>query len=118
MRTLVWNADDVVNVYSSLFGQDTPYDFMELPRDPRGFMYADKALKGGMLAGISTSRGYSYYFRQMLSLCTIDVENSEPGTDVTVIWGNPGSPQKEIRAKVARAPYKKDNRRADMSALP
>jgi vanillate/3-O-methylgallate O-demethylase len=117
MRTLVWNADDVTDVYASLFRQDMPYDFMELPRDQRGFMYADQVLKNGKLVGISTSRGYSYYFRQMLSLCTIDVEHSEPGTDVTVIWGNPGSPQKEIRAKVAPAPYKKDNRRADVGAL-
>jgi len=117
MRTLVWNADDLLDVYASLFRQERPYDFMELPRDQRGFMYADKVLKDGKPAGISTSRGYSYYFRQMLSLCTIDVEHSEPGTDVTVVWGNPGSPQKEIRAKVAPAPYKKDNRRADVSAL-
>lgn len=117
MRTLVWNADDVTDVYASLFRQDKPYDFMELPRDQRGFMYADKVLHNGRLAGISTSRGYSYYFRQMLSLCVIDIEQSEPGTEVAVIWGNPGSPQKEIRATVAPAPYKKDNRRADISAL-
>src|SRR5262245_33465721 len=53
MRTLVWNPDDIVAVYTSLFKQDTPYDFMELPRDPRGFMYADKVLKGDKLVGIS-----------------------------------------------------------------
>jgi hypothetical protein len=53
----------------------------------------------------------------MLSLCTIDVEQSEPGTEVTVIWGNPDEPQKEIRATVAPAPYKKDNRRIDVSKI-
>jgi vanillate/3-O-methylgallate O-demethylase len=36
---------------------------------------------------------------------------------VTVIWGNPGEPQKEIRAVVAPAPYKRDNRRADLFKL-
>ena len=54
----------------------------------------------------------------MLSLCTIDVEQSEPGTEVTVVWGNPGKPQKEIRATVAPAPYKTDNRRANLASLP
>jgi vanillate/3-O-methylgallate O-demethylase len=90
---------------------------MEMPRDQRGFMYADKVLKNGKLVGVATSRGYSYYFRQMLSLCTIDVEHSEPGAEVTVVWGNPGEPQKEIRATVAPAPYKKDNRRLNVSKI-
>ncbi len=117
MRTLVWNADDVVEVYASLFRQDKPYHYMEMPRDQRGFMYADKVLKNDKLVGVATSRGYSYHFRQMLSLCTIDVEYSEPGTKVTVVWGNPGEPQKEIRTTVAPAPYKQDNRRSDVSRL-
>ena len=81
-----------------------------MPRDQRGFMYADKVLKGDELVGVATSRGYSYYFRQMLSLCTIDVEHSKPGTEVTVVWGNPGERKKTIGATVALAPYKKDNR--------
>ena len=91
---------------------------MEMPRDQRGFMYADKVMKNGKVVGVSTSRGYSYYFRQMLSLCPIDVEFSETGTQVAVIWGEPGHPQKEIRAIVAPAPYKKDNRKVDIHNLP
>jgi vanillate/3-O-methylgallate O-demethylase len=117
MRTLVWSSEDVADVYASLFRQK-PYDFMELPRDQRGFMYMDKVLKDGKIVGISSSRGYSYYFKKMLSLCTINVAQSEPGTEVVVVWGNPGSPQKEIHAIVAPAPYKKDNRRADLASLP
>ena len=116
MRTLVWNAEDVADVYASLFRDET-YDYMEMPRDQRGFMYMDKVLKDGKLVGVSSSRGYTYYFKTMLSLCTIDVAHSEPGTEVTVVWGNPGKPQKHIRATVAPAPYKKDNRRADITAL-
>ena len=41
----------------------------------------------------------------MISLCMIDIEHSEIGTDVVVLWGDPGTRQKEIRAKVARFPY-------------
>ena len=117
MRTLVWNADDVIDVYASLYRQGKHYHFMEMPRDQRGFHWADKVLKNGKLVGVTTSRGYSYYFRQMVSLCTLDVEQSAPGTEVTVIWGNPGEPQKEIRAEVAPAPYKEDKRRIDVSKL-
>lgn len=115
IRTLVWNAEDVADVHASLFRDGTPYDFMEMPRDQRGFMYADKVLRNGELVGVTTSRGYSFSFRKMLSLCTIDMEHSEPGTEVTVVWGNPGHPQKHIRATVAPAPYKQDNRRADVT---
>jgi len=69
------------------------------------------------VVGVATSRGYSYYFRHMLSLGMIDIEHSEPGTEVTVVWGNPGESQQEIRATVAPAPYKKDNRRLDVTTV-
>jgi vanillate/3-O-methylgallate O-demethylase len=118
MRTLVWNGEDVADVYASLFKKDeTPCQFMEMPRDQRGFMYADRVLHKGKDVGVATSRGYSYHFREMLSLCTIDVAQADIGTEVTVIWGNPGERQKEIRAVVAAAPYKHDNRRADLSKI-
>ena len=90
---------------------------MEMPRNILGCVFADTVIKDGKLVGVSTSRCYSYYFRQMLSLCVLDVALCEPGTEVTVVWGRPGTPQKPIRATVAPAPYKRDNRRADVSRL-
>lgn len=111
IRTLIWNPDDVLQVFASLFKKGEHYAFMEWPRDQRGFMYADKVLLDGREVGVSTSRGYSYFFREMLSLCVIDVASAEVGTEVTVVWGNPGEPQLPIRATIARAPYKTDNRR-------
>jgi vanillate/3-O-methylgallate O-demethylase len=116
MRTLVWNSEDVVDVYASLFSKNEVYSFMDIPREQRGFMYADKVLRDGNLVGVTTSRGYSYYFREMISLCTIDLGSSEIGTEVSVIWGEPGKRQKTIRATVAPAPYKRDNRRSDLAA--
>lgn len=118
IRTLVWNSDDVVEVYASLFRKDaTPYHFIEMPRDQRGFMYADKILADGREVGVATSRGYSYYFREMISLAVIDIDFAEIGRDLSVVWGNPGERQIEIRAKVAPAPYKQDNRRVDLHSL-
>jgi vanillate/3-O-methylgallate O-demethylase len=117
--TLVWNADDVADVHASLFRSDAlPYLYMEMPRNILGCLFADAVLKDGRFVGVSTSRCYSYYFRQMLSLCVLDVALTGPGTEVEVLWGRPGMRQKRIRATVAPAPYKRDNRRADLTRLP
>jgi vanillate/3-O-methylgallate O-demethylase len=116
--TLVWNSDDVKDVYASLFEEGDLYDQMDLPRNWQWRMRADSVMKDGKLVGIATSRGYSVYFRQMLSLCVIDVEHATPGTRVTVIWGSPGGRQKEIRAAVAPVPYKTDRSRVDLHAQP
>ena len=62
-------------------------------------------------------RCYSYYFRQMLSLGVLEVSLTEPGTEATIVWGRPGMPQKHIRVTVAPVPYKRDNRRLDVSRL-
>ena len=100
--------------FSAKTNRTTSWNCRGISEDSTG---SDKVLKKGNLVGVTTSRGYSYYFRQMISLCTIDVEHSEPGTDVSVIWGNSGEPQKEIRAKVAPAPYKQDRGRGDLTKL-
>lgn len=118
MVTLVWNAEDVNDVHASFLRDGTPYEYMEMPRNLLNEMWADKVLKGDKLVGAATSRCYSYHFREMLSLCTIDAELSNPGAQVEVLWGQSSGPQKHIRATVAPAPYKTDNRRIDVEALP
>jgi vanillate/3-O-methylgallate O-demethylase len=62
----------------------------------------------------------SLFYGKMISLASIDVEFSALGTDVGVLWGDPGTRQKEIRAKVARFPYLKENRNqdVDVSTIP
>jgi vanillate/3-O-methylgallate O-demethylase len=116
--TLVWDKRDVVDVYASMFEEGEHFEFMELPRNLQGLMWADRVLQGGRDVGISVSRGYSYHFRKMISLCVIDVDCMTPGEEVTVLWGDPGTPQKEIRATVAPAPFKQDNRKVDIASLP
>ncbi|UGS37280.1 hypothetical protein [Capillimicrobium parvum] len=119
LRTLVWHADDVLKLWGELFRKGDPLpDFMDMPRERRGYMYADQVLADGAPAGVSTSRGYSAYFREMLSLAVIDVDHSEIGNEVAVVWGNPGTAQREIRAMVALAPYKENRGRVDLSQLP
>src|SRR5260370_38326864 len=54
MVTLVWNADDIADVYASLFRRGTPYLHMELPRNARGHVFADAVAKAGEIGVIST----------------------------------------------------------------
>jgi vanillate/3-O-methylgallate O-demethylase len=117
IRTLVWNAEDVIDVYASMFKKGDHYDFIEFPRYQRGGMYVDKVMKNGRFVGCTSSYGYSYYFREMLCLAVVDIGEAEIGNEVTIIWGAPGHPQKEIRAKVAPAPYKKDNSKIDLHTV-
>ena len=53
----------------------------------------------------------------MISLCVIDRRHAVPGTAVTVIWGRPGTPQRDIRAMVAVLPFKPDHRLTDVTKL-
>jgi glycine cleavage system aminomethyltransferase T len=124
MVTLEWNSDDVVDVYASQF---RPGDH-DAPMEPanasqykgRHQLLADQVLKHGVPVGISSGRMYSYYYRRMISLCSIDTALSAPGTEVTVLWGDPGTRQRQIRATVARFPYLNEprNERLDVGTIP
>lgn len=57
----MWNAEDVIDVYASLFRQGQPYEFMDMPRDQRIRLVADKVMKDGREVGVATTRGYSYF---------------------------------------------------------
>ena len=117
-RTLVglmWDAADVAGVLTSMLGAGELPDQMDLPR-LAGPSF-DQVLSGDAPAGVSTGRTVSPTLRAMISLCVIDRAHAAPGTEVTVIWGRPGTPQREIRATVAALPFKPDRRRADVTAL-
>jgi glycine cleavage system aminomethyltransferase T len=78
--------------------------------------------KGGKAIGISTWSGYSFNERAMLSLAIVDNEYSEPGTQITLVWGEEGGgsqrptverhKQTEIRVTVAPVPYSEVAREA------
>lgn len=82
----------------------------------------DEVRKDGELVGLSHARAYEADVRSMISIAVVGVERSEPGTGVTVVWGEPGgeSPnpkveehaQTEIRATVGPVPYTEDRRKA------
>jgi glycine cleavage system aminomethyltransferase T len=130
MVTLVWNPEDIADVFSSQFRPGEQYTPMPLPNDfsyvagipEKGqLLRADKVLVDGRDVGTSSGRTYTEWSREMLSLATIATEHSTEGTEVVVVWGDEGAPQKEIRATVARFPYLVDpprNEVFDVSTIP
>ncbi|HWI21888.1 MAG TPA: hypothetical protein VNT22_04645 [Baekduia sp.] len=70
--------------------------------------------------GVASGTAYSYYFREVLSHCTIDLACATIGTEVIVQWGEYGGPIKDVRATVARYPYLEAPRYrdVDLAAIP
>jgi vanillate/3-O-methylgallate O-demethylase len=112
--TLVWNADDVTAAVGSLYRPGPGAKYIDMPKARYATHHEDKVLKDGEQVGISLDCGYLANEREMVSLATIDTALAEPGTEVTVVWGerpNSAKPgveehlQVEIRAAVAPCPY-------------
>lgn len=133
--TLVWNADDVADVYASQFRPGEPYDLMDQPHDMdfssgtidsdtgqfKPWAYrADWVLLDGKKIGIASGRAVSLNYHAMLSLGFIDRNLAKEGTEVIVLWGPEGKPQKEIRATIAPFPYLKapSNAAFDVESIP
>jgi len=117
--TLVWHPGDVAAAVRSLLEPGMPAKYIEMPKARYAFFQVDKVLHGGSLAGLSLDLGYIANERAFVSLATVDAAVSEPGTEVTVLWGeqpNSAKPavephrQTEIRATVAPAPYVREVR--------
>ncbi|MER7690914.1 aminomethyl transferase family protein [Streptomyces sp. NPDC097610] len=117
-RTLLglrWDAGDVAGILTAPLGEGDLPDPMEVPRGRVPVF--DQVLVGGQRVGVSTGRTLSVNLRSTISLCVIDETYAAPGTDVVVLWGRPGTAQREIRATVTALPFKPDRRRTDVSAL-
>lgn len=125
--TLEWNVEDITDVFASQFGDEEPYKYIENPTDMNFWpdlslsVDHDKVInKKGEVIGLSFGRQNSAYFHRMISICCLDTEYTELGTEVMVLWGEPGTRQKKIRAKVVRFPYNNvlRNESTDVSSLP
>ena len=114
--TLVWNGDDTERALGTLFhGRGETAKYIDLPLANYATLPYDKVVQGGKIVGLSTYTGYTYNERVMISLGVVDVAQAEPGTQVTIFWGEEGGgtakptverhKQIEIRATVAAVPY-------------
>jgi vanillate/3-O-methylgallate O-demethylase len=113
--TLAWNGDDVARVFGTIFRKGSAAKYIDLPLSNYATWPYDKVLKDGKIVGVSTFSGYSANEASMLSLAVMDIAQSEPGTEVTLVWGEEGGgsmkpvverhTQAEIRAIVSPVPY-------------
>jgi len=113
--SLVWNPEDVARAFGSLFEPTGDRaKLITLPKARYALYQKDAVLVGDTVVGQSMDAGYISNEQVFLSLASVDAEYAEPGTEVTVVWGeNPVSrkpnvephTQIAVRATVAPAPY-------------
>ena len=107
--TLTWNTEDLIDVFASYFQRgEEPYRFIDFPAErlAGAISHQDDVLDtDGNLVGYSSGRQYSLMSRDIFSLGVIDVDKVEMGTELHVLWGEPGTRQKLIRATVSKVPH-------------
>ena len=115
--TLALDDEDVIRTIGTMFQQDERAKFIDWPSAVYSMHQFDRVTVGGETVGVSTWIGYSANEGKMLTLAVLDAEYAEPGTDVTLVWGEEDSGtskptveshvQVEIGAVVCPAPYVK-----------
>src|SRR5579875_310891 len=113
--TLALDNEGVTKVLASFLQKTGRAKFMEFPSAVYAMHPFDRVLVNGRPAGLSTWIGYSYNEGRMLTLAMVEEEYSAPGTEVSLVWGEPngGSAkptvephvQMEIPAIVSPVPY-------------
>jgi glycine cleavage system aminomethyltransferase T len=113
--TLALDAEDVMRVMSSALQKGDRAKYIEFPSAVYAMHPYDAVLVDGKMVGISTWIGYTANEGKMLTLAMLDAEHAEPGTQVTLLWGEPDGGtrkptvephvQAEIRATVCPVPY-------------
>jgi glycine cleavage system aminomethyltransferase T len=88
--------------------------YIDLPLANYSTLPYDRVTAKGKTVGLSTYTGYIYNERAMISLAIVDNAFATPGTEVSLMWGEPGRGsskptverhgQIEIRATVAPVP--------------
>ncbi|MGY4098890.1 hypothetical protein ACW2Q0_04880 [Nocardia sp. R16R-3T] len=111
--TLVWNPDDVLDVQrAALFG-DRPARYINTPHTTYATHLNDSVVRDGRNVGISMQGSYSANARAYISNALVEIGDAEPGTELTLLWGEPNTKRpiveehevREIRVTVAPAPY-------------
>jgi syringate O-demethylase len=113
--TLALDSERVSEVIATAFKKTDRAKFIEFPSAVYSMHPFDQVLADGKIVGLSTWIGYSANEGKMLTLAMVDNAFSKPGTEVTLLWGEPngGSAkptvephvQVEIPAIVCPVPY-------------
>ena len=120
--TLALDDEDVTRTIGTMFRKSERAKFMDWPSAVYSMHPYDRVTADGETVGISTWIGYSANEGKMLTLAVLDPRYAQPGTGVTLVWGEPGGGtakptvephvQTEIRAVVAPVPYVESVRRS------
>lgn len=118
--TLALDTADVLSAIGTHLEEGGRAKFIEFPSAVYAMHPYDAVTVGGDTIGISTWIGYSSNERKMLTLAVVDNAYAKPGTEVTLLWGEPENgtskptvethTQVELRAVVAPVPYSKTAR--------
>jgi glycine cleavage system aminomethyltransferase T len=113
--TLALDDEDVTRTIGMMFRPDERAKFMDWPSAVYSMHQFDRVTVHGETVGVSTWIGYSANEGKMLTLAVLDAEHAEPGTDVTLLWGEEDGGtakptveshvQVEIGAVVSPVPY-------------
>ena len=112
--TLVWNEEDTTRILAdSMFGRDGGAQFLAMPSPMYATFQEDAVMKNGKNVGFGTWPTFSSLTNDMISLGIVNIEDAQPGTELTLLWGEPDSKRatvdkhslREVRVTVAPAPY-------------
>jgi len=110
---LVWDGDEVADLFADLFRDDTDAPPLDLPSGPLRVQFYE-VTRDGERVGWASGTAYSPNFRRMLSNGRLRRDVATPGTEVTVHWGDlAGGPIREIPAEVVDQPMVEQDRFAD-----
>jgi len=112
--TLVLDDDDVARTIATMLQPTGRAKFIEWPNAVYSMHPYDNVTVEGESVGVSTWICYSANEANLLTLAILDAQHAEPGTEVTLVWGEEGGGtakptveehvQTEIRAVVAPVP--------------
>ncbi len=101
--SLFWDRDDMADVYASLFREGDTYKLFDLPYPGWAIAHYDALTKDGENVGVSKWPAYNYNERTVISMAAVDREYSEPGTELTVTWGDEHAEKPQVERHVEKA---------------
>ncbi|WP_424988471.1 hypothetical protein [Microbulbifer sp. S227A] len=115
---LIWNAEDVVDIYASGFKPGDKFKKIEMPVGNYATSLNDRVELNGETVGVSFYPVYSEADRACISLASIRSDLAVQGRQLELVWGEPegGSGklsverhvQKTVRVTVDPEPIKRD----------
>ncbi|MBV9604772.1 MAG: aminomethyltransferase family protein [Solirubrobacterales bacterium] len=113
--TLALDDGDVADTIATTFDKTDRAKFIDWPSAVYSMHPFDRVIANGEDVGVSTWFGYTVNEAKMLTLAVLDEAYAQPGTEVTLVWGeeNGGTSkptverhvQREIRGVVSPVPY-------------